>query len=645
MARTGNDARQEAERKPAEQGNTGAASLIQGSLPVFVLIVLPLVYGFDETTAVFACEVAAAGYTLAALLGLIPVADAASGWRGSADPDPLVRWFWRLTALWAVFVGLSVVTSENSAASYPVFLKLLALLLLAMSAGWSGRGQAWFRGMILSAGVAGWLHGVLGVVEYLEGAPMPATWADPALRGLIRTRCAGLFTDPNVFGAFLASLLPWQLAGIATPPRERPEAAQAFFAGSLLVTGTALLMTFSRGAYLAGIAGVVLSAILWNISLRGSWRFGGKLVGLVGVVLLLIFVAGPFKYRFISIANTKDMTFSQRTLINRGIYAAAAGVPLTGYGLHTFSQVYPRFRRVGGDYPMNAHNEFYQIFIEAGPGAALLLGLLSICLGWALVRLWRNSDADSVWAGGAAAGSVAVFFLHNLSGFSARMLPTAAFLALVTGSLLATASRRDKAGEPPSAPGSWRLPVALALTVYLLAAAGAARHQFELAAVATELGSGELRTAQARLAVLEAAHPADPVVQSLAARAAEAAGEIPLALVHLDRGIAANPMEALFHAEKARLLDQAASPAAALEALRHAIELDPASEQYRLEAARRLVSLGKPREALAELDAALRTSPGFHDVYRTYLKVEELRAELLRTLPPEPSTATGTGLR
>ncbi|HEY9071504.1 MAG TPA: O-antigen ligase family protein, partial [Candidatus Ozemobacteraceae bacterium] len=410
-------------------------------MPGIVLLALPLVYSIDETTAVFACEVAAAGYTLAVLLGLLPSGDA--GHSPTGQEDPLVRWFWRLAVLWTVSVGLSVVTSENVAASYPVFLKLLALLLLVLAAGWSGRSPAWFRGMILSAGVAGWLHGVLGIVEYLEGAPMPATWADPALRGLIRTRCAGLFTDPNVFGAFLAALLPWQLAGIATPPRERSEAAQAFFAGSLLVTGTALLMTFSRGAYLAGIAGLILSTILWKISPRGTWSFGGRLVTLVGAVLLVLFAVGPFKYRFISIANTKDMTFSQRTLINRGIYAAAAGVPLTGYGLHTFSQVYPRFRCVGGDYPMNAHNEFYQIFIEAGPGAAFLLGLVSLCLGWAVLRLryrpnsqeagsgslapgWRSFAGLANGAGGAAAGSFAVFFLHNLSGFSARMLPTAA---------------------------------------------------------------------------------------------------------------------------------------------------------------------------------------------------------------------------
>ncbi len=611
-------------------------AVFAGLLPAFVILVLPVIYAGGETTAVFLLEMAAAGLLLARLFGIV----GSEGSSQAASGGPARR-FWHLVPVWLVLVGLSVVTSENAAASFPAFLKLLALVMLALAAS-NGAGRAgWLAGICFSAGLAGMFHGALALQEYAEGAPMPLTWADPALRAIIRTRCAGIFTDPNVFGAFLAALIPWQICGLALASeewRKHESRLQAFFGAALLMTGIALLMTFSRGAYLAAIAGIVVSTVIWKPSPKRPWSGAARILSIVAILLLIIFLSGPFKYRFISIGNTKDMTFSQRTLINKGIHAAAASVPWTGYGLHTFSQVYPRFRCVGGDYPMNAHNEFLQTFVEAGPLAAALLAVLSLILWWTAARQAVSSPRS--WPGGAAAGSWAVFFLHNLSGFSSRMLPTSAFFALAVGALLAAGSPTDQHVETTAtgAAGKLRSLVIALLLVYLLFAVWETRHQQQLDAASAELAAGELRTVEARLAQLRAQRPSDPMVWALSARTSEARSDAEAALGYYARAGEINPREALFWSERARIIAAASAPADALPLMRRAIELDPASEQFRLDAARLFLALNRPQEALNELDAALRMSPGFHDVYRIYRQVEELRRQIAEKAPP---AATG----
>jgi len=618
-------------------------SVLPGLIPAFVLIVLPFFYNYDETTAVFALELVAAGLLLARSLGLTGED------RAGDSPGHDERRFWLLTLVWVVFIGVSVVTSENSSASFPVFLKLLAVLMLAWLTARDTGKPAWALSMAFSAGLAGWFHGTIAIQEYADAAPMPLTWADPALRAVIRTRCAGMFTDPNVFGAFLAALIPWQIFGLrqfgaekAPEPNRHSSFIRIFFGGGLLLTGTALMMTFSRGAYLAVIAGLVMAFAIWRPALRQPLNTPRRMFVLILILFAVLFCIGPFKYRFISIGNTKDMTFAQRTLINKGIFAAAAQVPWTGYGLHTFSQVYPRFRCVGGDYPLNAHNEFLQTFLEAGPFATGLLALMALCLWWAARNKWASGLRS--WPGGAAAGSWAVFFLHSLSGFSDRMLPTAAFFALAVGSTIVDITSYSTGpipGNPvPALPPETKpnLPAAAVLLLYLALGTGEIRHQLDLDAASAELASGQIRTAAARLAGLATARPSDPIVWALAARSAEAQHDTGKALDCLTRAAALNPNEALFWSERARIIETASGTAGALPLLRHAIELDPASEQFRLDMAKMLLSLGRPREALTELDAALRTSPGFHEVYRTYLQVEELRNTLLETIASSPST-------
>ena len=58
--------------------------------------------------------------------------------------------------------------------------------------------------LFASSMVAGFIHGFIALNEYIEASPIPDTWLDPMSKDIFRTRCAGIFTDPNVFAAYLS---------------------------------------------------------------------------------------------------------------------------------------------------------------------------------------------------------------------------------------------------------------------------------------------------------------------------------------------------------------------------------------------------------------------------------------------------------
>ena len=136
------------------------------------------------------------------------------------------------------------------------------------------------------------------------------------------------------------------------------------------------------------------------------------------------------------------MTFAQRTLINKGVFAALRRFPIAGHGLHSFNQVYPRYRIVGGDYPMNAHNEFIHSMIETGFLSAAILALTTLFL---LKTAWLCRTGHTHQA-----LFTAVFvslLVQNLSGFSSRILPTSLLIPLRLRASLRRISGRKRSSS------------------------------------------------------------------------------------------------------------------------------------------------------------------------------------------------------
>ncbi|HNV69810.1 MAG TPA: O-antigen ligase family protein [Candidatus Ozemobacteraceae bacterium] len=549
-------------------------------------------------------------------------------------------WFFRLCLLWLIGWGISVYASADPSVSAPVYWKLLGLVLVAGSMRYALCEEGVQSAFLHAAALAVLVHGCAGVFEYFDPQPMPLSWIDPSQRGVIPFRSSGFFADPNVYGAYLAALLPLVLAGwfsTTLTPATAVLWPAAFLAGS-----AGLLVSYSRGAWLGALAGLAVVVILRKPGWSLTWR--RKVLLAVSLVIVAVFLAGPFKYRFFSMARPNDMTIAQRALLTQGMWDMARHAPWQGFGLHTFSQIYPQFRRVGGDYPMYAHNEFLQTFLEGG--FISLLGLVGMVLTL-LSLLWRLSRRDAghvSWLASACGGTFVCVLVHNLSGFSARIFPVSLVLAIAVGGLL-RAMRREDLAPPLMIPrGLGRIVGGTFLALYLLFSFKTLHVQVLLQDASAALSAKEYLVAESSLQAILKIDRQVPQAHYLLALIQEGYGKWNVAEHHLDTAMKLNPSEAIYWKERSRL-ETKMGGARAEEYLKRAVALDPASEHFRLEYARQLASAGRLLEARDQLDAALRTSPGWHEVYVGYQSIEHLRRQLEERLqmqkPPSGSPPVG----
>ncbi|GAB4281863.1 MAG: hypothetical protein Kow0029_27170 [Candidatus Rifleibacteriota bacterium] len=529
-----------------------------------------------------------------------------------------------LVLCWFALLCRSTWISVDYSTSFPALIKVASLVLLFFNCSRIANRKEFIMSTLSAATVTGFIHGFMAIQEYIEAPPIPATWIDPALKAYVRTRCAGIFTDPNIFGAFLAVIFILISTRLLLAQSFKDKAT-AFSA--MLICGFGELTTLSRGSWIAMATGIIFMLIFH--AKRRSKNLDQKLFVAAILILAAIIVTGPFKYRIFSIVKSKDMTIAQRTLINKGVAANFRHFPLTGKGLHTFNQVYPGFRIVGGDYPMNAHNELIHSLVESGHLSAIMLLLLACLI---LYKSFVTDDEMNVFRAGFA-GAFFCLIVHNMSGFSSRILPTSALISL---SAAGAAFCRISADFETNI----RKDIARIFGIFIIGAAIFVLYEAEKCYRINSLmlkGYEEMSKTETldqaieTFSLVERLDPANAIAAANKAEIFYARGKFAEAVSAINDALQRNPSEALYHLKLAHLLEEKNGKRAD-ECYKEAIRLDPASELIRLEYANFLIKTGNKSEALAQLNQALKFSPGFHNVYTNYMEIEELKNQLEQEL-------------
>jgi len=151
--------------------------------------------------------------------------------------------------------------------------------------------------------------------------------------------------------------------------------------------GCAMLMTFSKGGWLACSCAVALWAFLARRELRGLWR-AAVAVSVVTLILLGVLhwigvIRLPRLYRFPLSAVTRFDYW-------RGAWGVVSSHPWRGVGLGNFADHFFLHKIVTGEETQHAHNELLELWSEAG-----LLGVVAVLwLGLAFVSsIARGRDA------------------------------------------------------------------------------------------------------------------------------------------------------------------------------------------------------------------------------------------------------------
>lgn len=203
------------------------------------------------------------------------------------------------------------------------------------------------------------------VVPLTVGMVHAANGLTPNVFGLARLRAT--FVHPNAYGFYLTLML---LMGLALLPHVSAR-VRLLLVPLLAVALGSLVLTYSRGGWIALLVGLLVLAVLQSRRL-----VGGLLVALVALPLLVPTVGA----RVTELGEERTLRGTAgNSLVWRLDYwgetlALAGSNPLTGIGLKM-----TEYETVGQEPP---HNDFVRMYVEAGVlGLAAYLALLAALIG------------------------------------------------------------------------------------------------------------------------------------------------------------------------------------------------------------------------------------------------------------------------
>jgi len=349
----------------------------------------------------FSCRLALANVLLLTALAL--------GWwawrRGELAGRPYARPLLPPMLAFAVVSVVAAVASLEPLVSLRATVRLLVFALVPLTAAVADE-RWWSRLVVALAGVGGVLA-VWGIVEYHLGADS------------LENRIRGPLSHYMTYSGWLLLVVLVLVAELVLAPRRR------LWLGIPAVLGaSALLLSFTRNAWVGLAAGLLLLAVLWRRRLL--------LVYPVVAVALLVVLPRTVVERAISTVDLRQPANYDRLCMLISGVQMVRDHPWTGVGPGTVSRVYSLYRR--DDAPRwrvpHLHNNVLQLAAERGLlGAAAYLWLV----GAFALGAWRSAASGKGAMRTAAAAclvavtgiTVAGLFEYNFWDAEIQYLPLA----------------------------------------------------------------------------------------------------------------------------------------------------------------------------------------------------------------------------
>ena len=328
-------------------------------------------------------------------------------------------------------------------------LAYLSTLLLAFAVG----GEPRTANLLLKAfGWSGFCYAAYGIISHV---------IDPALilwkaKEAYLTSVVGTFVNRNTAASYFAAALSVQATLVLQRnPRSlsmrRLQKASLPYAGMLLVTFVALLMTGSRAGLIIGVASLFMTITLqMKIVLLQRYRFlVFSLVFLGSILLLAQILGGTMNAHF----DAKGLEDLDRLHIYQSTLRIIEDHFWLGTGLGTFPLVFPTYRNDGASLwgvVDRAHSTPLELASEVGVPLTLLNAL---AWGLALVHLFRGTFRSGTPGRicTASLGVALVGLAHSCVDFSLQIAGFGIPDFALVGCGLAQAGRSMTSGRSPEA--------------------------------------------------------------------------------------------------------------------------------------------------------------------------------------------------
>ena len=320
----------------------------------------------------------------------------------TTSPGPLVeidRWILGILAIALLATGFSPVplAAAKGLVKLVSYLGVYALMrqLLTLAPVW------WDR--IVAALLAGNLVTcVIGIRQLYGDSSELASWADPNSVADGTVRIYSTLENPNLLAGYLLPVLPLALVALLRWPGR----AGKLFALTALVLGVvALVLTFSRGAWMGLVAEAAVISLLLAVRATRAWPLLWRrlfplllLTGGAALLVVLVTQVEPLRVRVMSlVAGRQDSSNNFRINVWLAALDMVQARPWLGIGPgnDAFNQIYPLFQQPKFN-ALSAYSIPLELAVEAGiPGLLAGIGLLLASLRSA-TSLWRSDSCFSL---------------------------------------------------------------------------------------------------------------------------------------------------------------------------------------------------------------------------------------------------------
>ncbi len=218
--------------------------------------------------------------------------------------------------------------------------------------------------------ISGFLVCLYGLYQYIFKPGGAEAWIDEEMFEGIAMRIYSTLENPNVLGEYILLVMP---VAIALMWRSDKLGSRLFYLALIAVMGAALILTFSRGCWIA----IMVAAALYVTFVCG--KLWGLL--LLALPILPFVIPETIIHRFASVGDMSDSSTSYRVYIWMGTLLMLKDFWISGIGMgeQAFNKVYP-FYSYSAIVAPHSHNLFLQVWVETGIGG--LLGFLLILIAW-----------------------------------------------------------------------------------------------------------------------------------------------------------------------------------------------------------------------------------------------------------------------
>jgi putative inorganic carbon (HCO3(-)) transporter len=362
-------------------------------------------------------------------------------------------------------LALSLLNAYDLSSAGTELLKWIEFgLLLAVVSSATGVGESrWLVAALLAGGA---VEGLLGIYQFLFQVGPPGF----VLLGRYM-RAYGTFAQPNPYGGYLGMLIPLACAVVVTRWRRHVAGVRISIWGNrllwwlalaaLVTMGAGLLMSWSRGALLGAVVGLVLMALA--LARRTwPWLVALALVVLVSAPVWQPLVPGDYLSRLddttaylgqdLGMVEIDDANFAviERLAHWQAAWRMFSMSPWTGVGVGQYATVYPTVALARWQDPLgHAHNYYLHLLAESG-----LLGLAAYL--WlmvaALLAAWKRARQSEGWPRTLALGALGMLghlLTHSLVD-NLYVQDLYLLVAIVLGMLFVHGELRDESSVSAS---------------------------------------------------------------------------------------------------------------------------------------------------------------------------------------------------